>query len=112
MGKDTIARLLLDKGAEKFHFVVTATTRPPRFGEIDGKDYYFVTSDEFAQMIDHNDLLEYAVVYNDYKGIPKQQIRDALASGKDIIMRLDIQGAATIRKLIPNSIHIFFVSRV
>ncbi len=61
-------------------------------------------------MIDEDELLEWAIVYNDYKGIPKQQIRDALASNRDVIMRLDVQGAATIRKLIPNSVTIFLTA--
>jgi guanylate kinase len=61
-------------------------------------------------MIENNELLEYAVVYNDYKGIPKQQIRDALNSGRDVIMRVDVQGAATIRKLIPNAISVFLTT--
>jgi guanylate kinase len=99
--------MLLDQRTEQFHFVVTATTRPPRAGEVEGKDYYFVSHDEFASMIENDELLEYAVVYNDYKGIPKHQIRHALASGKDVIMRIDVQGAATIRKLIPNAVSIF-----
>ncbi len=110
VGKDTIAQLLLQRERKNFHFVVTATTRPPRVGEIDGKDYHFVSTDEFARMIEEDELLEYAIVYNDYKGIPKQQIRDALASNQDVIMRLDVQGAATIRKLIPNSITIFLTA--
>lgn len=109
VGKDTIARLLLDKGSE-FHFVVTATTRPPRNGEVEGRDYFFVTNDQFAQMIDEGELLEYAYVYNDWKGIPKPQIRDALASGQDVIMRLDVQGAATIREVLPEAITIFLVT--
>jgi guanylate kinase len=109
VGKDTIARLLLDR-SERFHFVVTATTRPPRVGEVDGVDYIFVTNDEFARMIEGDELLEYAFVYNDYKGIPKQQIRDALASGKDVIMRIDPQGAATIRKMAPDTIFIFLTA--
>lgn len=110
VGKDTIARALIDERPDKFYFVVTATTRPPREGEVQGHDYYFVSNDEFARMIEENELLEYAVVYNDYKGIPKQHIREALASGKDVIMRVDVQGAATIRKLIPNSIHVFLTT--
>ncbi len=61
-------------------------------------------------LIEKDELLEYAVVYNDYKGIPKQQIRDALASGKDVIMRVDVQGSATIRRLVPNAIFIFLVT--
>lgn len=110
VGKDTIARLVIESRAEAFYFVVTATTRPPRPGEIDGQDYIFLSSDQFAEMIENNELLEYAVVYNDYKGIPKQQIREALASSRDVIMRVDVQGAATIRKLIPNAITIFLTT--
>ena len=110
VGKDTIARSLIDTNPDNFYFVVTATTRPPRAGEINGTDYFFVSNDEFATMIDNNDLLEYAVVYNDFKGIPKKQIRDAMASGRDVIMRVDVQGAATIRKFIPNAITIFLTT--
>ena len=62
-------------------------------------------------MIEANELLEYAVVYNDYKGIPKQQIRDALSSGRDVILRVDVQGAATVRRLIPNAISVFLTTR-
>lgn len=110
VGKDTIARKLIDTNPEGFYFVVTATTRPPRVGETHGVDYFFYSNDEFAEMIEKNELLEYAVVYNDYKGIPKQQIRDALNSGRDVIMRVDVQGAATIRKLIPNAISVFLTT--
>lgn len=106
VGKDATLNLLQQSGYP-FHFVVTATTRPIRPGEKDGVDYHFVSMSEFAEMINEEELLEYAVVYGDYKGIPKQQVRDALASGKDVIMRIDVQGAATIRKLIPNAISIF-----
>jgi guanylate kinase len=107
VGKDTIARNLIKRRPAQFYFVVTATTRPPRDGERDGVDYFFVTESEFARMIGDDELLEYAIVYNDYKGVPKQQIRDALASGRDVIMRVDVQGAATIRHLVPNSTCIF-----
>ena len=110
VGKDTIARQLIDRRPDNFYFVVTATTRPPRVGEVHGQDYIFVSNDEFARMIENDDLLEYAVVYNDFKGIPKQQIRDALKSGRDVIMRVDVQGAATIRKLVPNAVSVFLMS--
>lgn len=110
VGKDTIARSLIDTDPARFYFVVTATTRHPRDGEEHGVDYFFFSNDEFAEMIENNELLEYAVVYNDYKGIPKQQIRDALNSGRDVIMRVDVQGAATIRKLIPNAISVFLTT--
>lgn len=107
VGKDTVARKLIDRRPDDFHFVVTAATRDPREGEVHGRDYIFVSNDEFARMIDENELLEYAIVYRQYKGIPKQQIRDALESGKNVIMRVDVQGAATVRKLIPNVITVF-----
>ncbi len=107
VGKDTLAHMLISMNPEQYYFVVTATTRPPREGEVHGKDYFFVTTDEFAEMIESDELLEHAFVYNDYKGIPKQQIRDALNSQKDVIMRVDVQGAATVKKLVPNAILIF-----
>ena len=107
VGKDTIARLLMERRPNRFYFVVTATTRTPRPTEQDGVDYFFVSNDEFAQLIDQDELIEYAIVYNDYKGVPKKQIRQALASGQDVIMRVDVQGAATIRKLIPNATFVF-----
>lgn len=110
VGKDTIARSLIGRSPDSFYFVVTATTRPPRDDEVHGRDYFFVSTDEFARMIEEDELLEYAIVYNDYKGVPKQQIRDALASGRDVIMRVDVQGAATIRKVIPNAVFIFLMA--
>lgn len=106
VGKDmTIARL--KEMGYPFHFVVTATTRPQRPTEINGVDYIFVSTGEFAEMIEQGELLEYAVVYGDYKGIPKAQVREALASGKDVIMRIDVQGAATIRRLVPEAVLIY-----
>jgi len=105
-GKDTIVQCMKERGMP-FHFVVTATTRPRRASEVNGKDYFFVSKEEFARMIEADELIEYAVVYGDYKGIPKQQVREALSSGKDVVMRVDVQGAETVRKLVPNAILIF-----
>jgi guanylate kinase len=105
-GKDTIMQCMKERGLP-FHFVVTATTRPRRANEVHGMDYFFVSKEEFAHMIEADELIEYAVVYGDYKGIPKQQVREALASGKDVVMRIDVQGAETVRKLAPNAILIF-----
>ncbi|MGQ9832758.1 MAG: guanylate kinase [Candidatus Villigracilaceae bacterium] len=108
-GKDSILHGLQQRGMD-IHFVVTATTRARREDEIHGVDYFFLSKEEFARMIDQDELIEYAIVYNDYKGIPKQQVRDALASGKDVIMRLDVQGAATVRKLAPEAVLIFITT--
>jgi guanylate kinase len=90
-----------------FHFVVTATTRPPRAEEVHGVDYIFVSQVEFTRMIENGELLEYARVYDDYKGIPKDQVRKALDSGQDVVLRVDVQGAETIRKLCPEAVMIF-----
>jgi guanylate kinase len=110
VGKDaTIQRMKQRK--LPFHFVVTAATRAPRPEEVHGQDYFFVSHDEFARMIEQDELLEYAIVYNDYKGIPKSQVRAALSSGKDVIMRLDVQGAASVRRLCPGALLVFLTTR-
>ena len=109
VGKDTVLQRMKERNLP-FHFVVTATSRPARSGETHGVDYFFVSANEFQQMIDEDELLEHAIVYGEHKGIPKQQVREALASGKDVVMRVDVQGAATIRKLEPNAVLIFLTT--
>jgi guanylate kinase len=108
-GKDTVVQRMQERGLP-FHFVVTATTRPKRPGESHGKDYWFVSKEEFADMIERNELIEYALVYGDYKGIPRAQVREALKSGQDVVMRLDVQGAETVRKLAPEALLIFITT--
>ncbi len=109
VGKDATLERMKQHGHD-FHFVVTATTRPIRPGEVDGVSYHFVGVGEFADMMESGELLEYATVYGDYKGIPKQHVRRALDSGKDVIMRIDVQGAATIRQIVPNAVTIFLTA--
>jgi len=110
VGKDSVMQRMKECGLP-FHFVITATTRPKRENETHGKDYFFVSKEEFARMIENNELIEYAIVYSDYKGIPKQQVREALASGKDVVMRLDVQGAETVRKLAAEALLIFITTQ-
>jgi guanylate kinase len=105
-GKDSVVQRMKERGLP-FHFVVTATTRPRRENEVHGKDYFFVSKEEFARMIENDELFEYAIVYGDYKGNSKRQVREALASGADVVMRLDVQGAETVRKLVPEALLIF-----
>ena len=93
-----------------FHFVVTATTRPQRTNEVHGRDYWFVSKEEFARMINQDELIEHAIVYGDYKGIPKQQVCEALASGMDVVMRIDVQGAETVRKMAHEALMIFITT--
>jgi len=109
VGKDVTLNRLKELG-HPFHFVVTATDRPQRPGEVHGVDYYFVSSEEFAAMLERDELLEHAMVYGQNKGIPKPQVREALASGKDVIMRLDVQGAATVRRIVPDTLLIFLMA--
>jgi guanylate kinase len=110
VGKDSVIREMKSRGLP-LQFVVTATTRPPREEEVEGRDYLFLSKERFAEMIDQGELLEYAIVYSDYKGIPKSQVRQALASGRDAIMRVDVQGAATVRRLCPQALLIFLTTR-
>jgi len=106
VGKDTVIHGINDR-LLPIHFVVTATTRAMREGEREGVDYFFVPRDEFERMIAQGELLEYALVYGEYKGIPKQQVREALCSGKDVMLRIDVQGAATIHAMCPEAVLIF-----
>ncbi|MGC8880505.1 MAG: guanylate kinase, partial [Anaerolineae bacterium] len=106
VGKDTVLRRMKERGYP-FHFVITTTDRAPRPGEVHGRDYFFVSTREFERMIEAGELLEHAVVYGQYKGISRAQVREALDSGQDVIMRIDVQGAATIRRLAPEAVFIF-----
>jgi len=110
VGKDATIQRMKERKLP-FHFVVTAATRAARPEEVDGQDYFFVSHDEFARMIEQDELLEYAIVYNDYKGIPKSQVRAALSSGNDVVMRLDVQGAASVRRLCPGALLVFLTTR-
>lgn len=109
VGKDVTIRRMKER-RYPFHFVVTATTRSRRPDEINGVDYHFVSTAAFEQMIAAGEMLEHALVYGQYKGIPKAGVRAALASGQDVIMRIDVQGAATVRRLIPQAVSIFLTA--
>ncbi|KDP40086.1 hypothetical protein JCGZ_02084 [Jatropha curcas] len=110
VGKDAVIKKLREV-RENLHFVVTATSRQMRPGEVDGKDYYFVSKEEFLSMVERDELLEYALVYGDYKGIPKKQIKEFAGKGYDIVLRVDIQGARTLRRILGNSaVFIFLVA--
>jgi len=108
-GKDALIKRMKERHVP-FHFVVTATDRPPRPGEVHGEHYYFVTTEEFVRMIERDELLEHAIVYGQHKGIPKKQVQQALASGRDVVMRIDVQGAKTVRHLVPDAVLIFLTA--
>jgi guanylate kinase len=106
VGKDSILNRMRVMGVP-FHFVVTATSRAIRPGERDGHDYHFVGREGFERLIQDDELIEWAEVYGDYKGVPKFEVRQALSSGEDVVLRIDVQGAATIRRLAPEAVLIF-----
>lgn len=108
VGKDAVLKSLQQRDLP-LHFVVTMTSRPPRNGEEDGVDYFFVSREKFEALIDQDEFIEYALVYQDYKGIPKTQIREAMGSNKDVILRVDVQGAQTLRRLYPDAVLIFLI---
>ena len=105
-GKDTLLAHLRSVG-RPYHISVNATTRDRRPGEIDGVDYYFVSKEQFQRMLNDGELLEHAIVYGQEKGVPKAPIRKALADGRDVLLRTDIQGARTIKRLVPTAVTIF-----
>ena len=106
VGKDLLLSRLREAG-RPYHFTVTATTRPERIGEYDGVDYHFVSKQEFEAMIANDELLEWANVYDNYYGVPKAQVSDALNKGLDVILKIDVQGAETVRKIVPDALFIF-----
>ncbi|MGQ9715597.1 MAG: guanylate kinase [Anaerolineae bacterium] len=108
-GKDSLLQRMKQLGFP-FHFVVTATTRPPRPGGGDGLVYHLGDRVPVQAMIATRDLQEHALVYGEYKGIPRRQVEEALRSGKDVILRIDVQGAATIRRLAPGAVLIFLTA--
>ena len=108
VGKDALIKRLRET-REGLHFVVTATSRAMRPGEVHGEDYFFVSKEEFLGMVERDELLEYALVYGEYKGIPKQQIREFMARGCDIVLRVDIQGAETLRRIFGDAAVFVFV---
>lgn len=108
IGKDAVLKGLKNRNTP-LHFVVTATSRAPRPGECEGVDYFFISKEEFERRIEANEFIEHALVYQQYKGIPRWQVDEALKSGKDVVLRLDVQGAATIRQLYPEAVLIFLV---
>ena len=109
VGKDLLLSRLREAG-RPYHFTVTATTRPIRSGEQDGLDYHFVSKQDFEDMIANDELLEWATVHGNYYGVPKAQVMDALGRGQDVILKIDVQGAATVRRLAPEALFIFLSS--
>ena len=107
-GKGTVCDLLRQKHPE-ISYSISATTRQPRPGEQDGVNYYFYTKDKFREMIDQGQLLEWAEVYGNFYGTPKQKVLDRLEAGEDILLEIDTQGALNVMKVMPDGLFIFLL---
>ncbi len=107
-GKGTICKELL-KNSERMVLSISMTTRSPREGEVDGINYHFVTKEQFEENIKEDGFLEYAQVFENYYGTPKQLVIDTLKSGKDVLLEIDTQGAMQIKKAYPDAIFIFIL---
>jgi guanylate kinase len=108
VGKDAVLARMR-RSERPFHYVVTATTRHKRATEKNGLNYHFLSRKEFQQMIDNHQFLEWANVYGNYYGVPKDEVSPALAKGVDTIVKVDVQGAATIKRILPQAVFIFLM---
>ena len=106
-GKGTICQALLEKTA--LAYSVSATTRQPRAGEVDGESYYFISVEAFEEMIEKDELLEWAKVYDNYYGTPLKKVEEKLAAGEDILLEIDTQGAMKVREKFPEGVYIFIL---
>ena len=107
VGKGTVRAAIFSKGEQKFVYSISATTRLPRTGETDGIDYFFKTREEFEQMIQNKQLLEYAEYVGNYYGTPLEYVENTLEQGKDVFLEIDVQGAIQVRELMPDGVFIF-----
>ena len=106
-GKGTICQALLEKTT--LAYSVSATTRKPRAGEVDGESYYFLSVEAFEEMIEKDELLEWAKVYDNYYGTPLKKVEEKLAAGEDILLEIDTQGAMKVREKFPEGVYIFIL---
>jgi len=109
VGKDTVLRALARRLGPRAHVAVTATTRPPRPGERHGVHYYFLSPEEFESLLQAGGLLENAIVYGHRYGVPRAPLREALARGKDVLLRTDVQGARYIKSRHPEAVTVFLL---
>lgn len=107
-GKGTICKAILEKHDDLF-ISVSATTRQPRAGEVDGVNYHFITKEDFIKRVEQKDFLEYAEVYGNYYGTPKSKVEEMLNSGKNVILEIDIQGALKVKENFKEGVFIFIL---
>lgn len=105
-GKTTLAKSMLDK-LDNLRFSVSCTTRKPREDEVNGQDYTFVSQGDFEQMVEKNQFVEHALVHGNYYGTPISEFEDAVSTGVDLLLDIDVQGASQIRKSYPDAVFCF-----
>ena len=108
-GKGTIMKQLLQQYPDTYALSISATTRSPRSGEAHGREYFFVSQEEFEAMIRDNALLEYAQYNGNYYGTPRKMVEEQLAQGRDVILEIEVQGARQVRKAFPQAVSIFIL---
>lgn len=108
-GKGTLMKKLLEKHANDYALSISATTRLPRPGEVNGREYFFVTKDEFRKMIDQDELIEYASYVDNFYGTPRKYVEEQLRAGKNVILEIEIQGALKVKEKLPET-RLFFIT--
>lgn len=106
-GKGTIMNLLMSRYEENYALSISATTRKPRAGEQEGREYFFKTREEFEKMIEKNELIEYALYVENYYGTPKAYVEEQLEAGRDVILEIEIQGARKVKEMFPDTLLLF-----
>ncbi|KTB47748.1 guanylate kinase [Dehalogenimonas alkenigignens] len=109
VGKDAVLERMKERQLPGVKYVTTVTTRAQRPREIEGRDYHFFSQPEFKKLIEANELLEWAEVYGNFYGVPKAAVREALKAGHDVVVKVDVQGAASIKKITPGAVFIFLL---
>lgn len=107
VGKGTVRKAIFDQPGNDFQYSISMTTRKPRLGEVNGKDYFFVSKEEFEQKIQAGEMLEYAKYVDNYYGTPLKWINDTLDAGKDVFLEIEVNGAMQVRSKSPNGVFIF-----
>lgn len=107
VGKGTVRKAIFDQPGNDFQYSISMTTRKPRPGEVNGKDYFFVSKEEFEQKIQAGEMLEYAKYVDNYYGTPLKWINDTLDAGKDVFLEIEVNGAMQVRSKSPNGVFIF-----
>ncbi len=108
-GKDTIVKEVISKMKDEIHLSVSMTTRAKREGEIEGVNYYYVSSEEFQEKIAHGEILEYTLYGGNYYGTPAEPVRRQLESGKTVILIIEVEGGENVKRLFPDALKVFII---